>query len=57
MPSSDGVGNQPQAQAGEIAQEANAFGKAKGYADVGTDYRKIKVLAEVGSYGRRAKSY
>jgi len=26
-----GAGNQPQAQTGEMAQEANAFGKAKGY--------------------------
>lgn len=48
----NGAGNQPQAQTGEIAQEANAFGKAKGYADVGTDYRKVKVLAEVRSYDR-----
>lgn len=47
-----GAGNQPQAQTGEIAQEANAFGKAKGYADVGADNRKVKVLAEVRSYGR-----
>ena len=52
-----GAGNQPQAQTGEIAQEANAFGKAEGYADVGADDRKVKVLAEVRSYGRRAKSY
>lgn len=55
--SSNGAGNQPQAQTGEIAQEANAFGKAQGYADVGTENRKVKVLAEVTSYGRRAKSY
>ena len=52
-----GVGNQPQAQTGEIAQEAKAPGKARGYADVGTEYRKVKVLAEVRSYGRREKSY
>ena len=55
--SSNGAGNQPQAQMGEIAQEANAPGKARGYADVGTDYRKIETLAEVTSCGRRAKSY
>ena len=55
--SGNGAGNQPQAQTGEIAQEAKAYGKAKGYADVGTDYRKVKVLADVGSYGRRANSY
>jgi hypothetical protein len=48
----NGAGNQPQAQTGEIAQEANAFGKAKGYADVGTDNRKVRVLAEVRSYDR-----
>jgi hypothetical protein len=47
-----GAGNQPQAQTGEIAQEANAFGKAKGHADVGTDNRKVKVLVEVRSYDR-----
>lgn len=52
-----GAGNQPQAQTGEMAQEANAFGKAKGYADVGTDYRKVKVQKDVKSYGRRANSY
>jgi hypothetical protein len=52
-----GAGNQPQAQTGEIAQEAKAPGKARGYADVGTDYRKVKVLADVRSYGRRANSY
>jgi hypothetical protein len=57
MLSGNGAGNQPQAQTGEMAQEANAFGKAEGYADVGADYRKIKVLAEVISYDRRAKSY
>jgi len=28
--SRDGAGNQPQAQTGEMAQEANAFGKAEG---------------------------
>jgi len=38
--SSSGAGNQPQAQTGEIAQEANAFGKAEGYADVGRVYGK-----------------
>jgi hypothetical protein len=53
MLSSDGAGNQPQAQTGEIAQEANAFGKARGHADVGTENRKVEVLAEVMSYGRR----
>ena len=52
-----GAGNQPQAQTGEIAQEAKAPGKARGYADVGTDYRKVKVLADVRSYDRRANSY
>ena len=52
-----GAGTQPQAQTGEIAQEAKAFGKARGYADVGTEDRKEKVLAEVRSYGRRASSY
>jgi len=52
-----GAGTQPQAQTGEIAQEAKAFGKAIGYADVGTEDRKEKVLAEVRSYGRRASSY
>jgi hypothetical protein len=36
-----GAGNQPQAQTGEIAQEAKAFGKARGYADVGTENRKV----------------
>jgi hypothetical protein len=50
--SSDGAGNQPQAQTEEIAQEAKAPGKARGYADVGADNRKVKVLAEVRSYGR-----
>lgn len=39
--SRDGAGNQPQAQTGEIAQEAKAFGKARGYADVGTENRKV----------------
>ena len=48
----NGAGNQPQAQTGEIAQEAKAPEKARGYADVGTDNRKVKVLAEVRSYGR-----
>ena len=38
-----GAGNQPQAQTGEIAQEANAFGKAEGYADVGRVYGKPSV--------------
>ena len=52
-----GAGNQPQAITGEIAQEANAFGKAKGYANVGTDYRKVRVLVEVRSYGRREEPY
>jgi hypothetical protein len=55
--SRSGAGNQPQARTVEIAQEANAFGKAKGHADVGTENRKVKVLAEVVSYGRRANSY
>jgi hypothetical protein len=55
--SGNGAGNQPQAQTGEIAQEAKAPGKARGYADVGTENRKVKVLAEVRSYGRRTKSY
>jgi len=53
----NGAGNQPQVQTGEIAQEAKAPGKARGYADVGADNRKVKVLAEVRSYGRRAKSH
>ena len=53
----NGAGNQPQAQTGEMAQEAKAPGKARGYADVGTENRKVKVLAEVRSYGRRRKSY
>jgi len=48
----NGAGNQPQAKTGEIAQEANAFGKAKGYADVGADNRKVKVQKDVRSYGR-----
>jgi len=55
--SRDGAGNQPQAQTGEIAQEAKASGKARGYADVGTENRKVEVLTEVRSYGRREKSY
>jgi hypothetical protein len=48
--SENGAGNQPQAQTGEIAQEAKVPGKARGYADVGADNRKVKVLAEVTSY-------
>ena len=48
-----GVGNQPQAQTGEMAQEANAFGKAEGYADVGRVYGKARVLDEQGSYDTR----
>ena len=52
----NGAGNQPQAQTGEIAQEAKAPGKARGYADVGTDYRKVKGLADVRFYGRRANN-
>lgn len=55
--SEKGAGNQPQAQTGEIAQEAKAFGKAKGYADVGADDRKVKVQKDVRSYGRRANSH
>lgn len=55
--SENGAGNQPQAQTGEIAQEAKASGKARGYADVGTENRKVQVLAEVRSYGRREQSY
>ena len=55
--SSNGAGNQPQAQTGEIAQDAKPPRKARGYADVGTENRKVKVLAEVTSYDRRAKSY
>ena len=47
-----GVSNRPQAQTGEIAQEAKAPGKARGYADVGADNRKVRVLAEARSYGR-----
>ena len=38
------IGNQPQAQTGEMAQEANAFGKAEGYADVGRVYGKPSVM-------------
>ena len=45
-----GAGNQPQAITGEMAQEANAFGKAEGYADVGRVYGKARVLDEQGSY-------
>ena len=41
---SDGVGNLPQAQMGEMAQEANAFGKAEGYADVGRVYGKTSAM-------------
>jgi len=48
-----GAGNQPQAQTGEMAQEANAFGKAEGYADVGRVYGKARVLDEQGSYDTR----
>jgi len=48
----NGAGNQPQAKTGEIAQEANAFGKAKGHADVGADNRKVKVQKDVRSYDR-----
>jgi hypothetical protein len=44
--SSHGAGNQPQAQTGRMAQEANAFGKAEGYADVGRVYGKARVLNE-----------
>ena len=44
--SSNGAGNQPQAQTGRMAQEANAFGKAEGYADVGRVYGKARVLNE-----------
>jgi len=40
-----------------LSKQANAFGKAKGYADVGAENRKVKVLAEVRSYGRRRNSY
>jgi hypothetical protein len=42
----NGAGNQPQTQTGEMAQEANAFGKAEGYADVGRVYGKARVLDE-----------
>ena len=49
----NGAGNQPQAQTGEMAQEANAFGKAGRYADVGRVYGKTRVLEEQGSYGTR----
>lgn len=52
-----GAGNQPQAQTGEIVQEANAFGKAKGHADVDADNRKVKVQKDVRSYGRRRNSH
>lgn len=45
-----GVGNQTQAQTGEEAQEANAFGKAEGYADASRVYGKARVLDEQGSY-------
>ena len=40
-----------------LSKQANAFGKAEGYADVGAENRKVKVLAEVRSYGRRRNSY
>jgi hypothetical protein len=53
MLSSDGAGNQPQAQTGEMAQEANAFGKAEGYADVGRVYGKPSVMEERWFYDRR----
>jgi len=51
----------PQAQAGEMAQEANDFGKAEGYADpstssgqaVGRVYGKARVLDEQGSCDTR----
>ena len=49
----NGAGNQPQAQTGEMAQEAKAFGKAKGYADVGRVYGKARVLDEQRSYDTR----
>ena len=49
----NGAGNQPQAQTGEMAQEANASGKAEGYADVGRVYGKARGLDEQGSYGTR----
>ena len=39
-----GAGNQPQAITGEMAQEANAFGKAAGYADVGRVYGKLSAM-------------
>ncbi|MBN1302993.1 MAG: hypothetical protein JXA13_01055 [Anaerolineales bacterium] len=42
----NGAGNQPQAQTGEIAQDAKAPGITRGYADVGTEYRKARVLDE-----------
>ena len=42
--SGNGAGNQPQAQTGEIVQEANAFGKAEGYADVGRVYGKSSAM-------------
>lgn len=53
--SRDGAGNQPQAQTGEMAQEANAFGKAEGYADVGRVYGKARVLDEQRSYDTRLR--
>jgi hypothetical protein len=31
-------------QTGEMAQEANAFGKAAGYADVGRVYGKLSAM-------------
>jgi len=42
--SSNGAGNQPQAQTGRMTQEANAFGKADGYADVGRVYGKSSAM-------------
>ena len=40
----NGAGNQPQAQTGEMAQEAKAPGKARGYADVGRVYGKPSAM-------------
>ena len=37
-----GVGVNRMRHAGRIAQEANAFGKAEGYADVSTGVWKVK---------------
>lgn len=50
--STDRAGNQPDAPVVRIAQEANAAGKAGGYADVGTGDEKIKAQAEDRSYDR-----